>query len=133
MWGIEPDSVDTARAGAYGGSFSLLNATCAKLFRTVHDPDTGKPRVVPEVAVDYPKITNGGRTYTRARTFRFDTGERVTAQSFADAFNRNANKKLGSPAARHMQEIIGADAAMEERRRPSRAWSRSATTASASV
>ena len=34
------------------------------------------------------------------RTFRFDTGERVTAQSFADAFNRNANKKLGSPAAR---------------------------------
>ena len=58
--------------------------------------------------------SDGGRTYTfeLKRTFRFDTGERVTAQSFADAFNRNANKKLGSPAARHMQEIIRADAAM---------------------
>ena len=39
----------------------------------------------------------------------------MTAQSFALAFNRNANPKLGSPAARqgHMQEIIGADAVMK--------------------
>jgi oligopeptide transport system substrate-binding protein len=32
----------------------------------------------------------------------------VTAQSFADAFNRNANPKLGSPATSYMQEIVGA-------------------------
>jgi ABC-type transport system substrate-binding protein len=117
MWSIEPDSLDPALASSLGGSWSLLNATCAKLFTTVYDPDTGKPSVVPEVAVDYPEITNGGRTYTfeLKRTFRFDTGERVTARSFALAFHRNANPKLGSPVRDrgYLQEIIGADAAMQ--------------------
>lgn len=116
MWGLQPDSVDPALAVGFGGSYSLLNATCAKLFRTVYDPNTGRPRVVPEVAVDYPKITDGGRTYTfeLKRTIRFHTGERVTARSFYDAFNRNANPKLGSPAARRglLQEIIGAGTVM---------------------
>jgi ABC-type transport system substrate-binding protein len=116
MWGLEPDSVDTARAGAYGGSFSLLNASCAKLFRAVSDPDTGKPQVVPEVAIDYPKITNDGRTYTfeLKQTFRFHTGEPVTAWSFARAFNRDANPLMKSPASSrgYLREIIGADAAM---------------------
>ena len=123
MWALWPDSLDPAFPVGLGGSYSLLNATCANLFRTVYDPDTGKPRVVPEVAVDYPKTTNGGRTYTfeLRRTFRFETGERVTAQSFAKAFNRNANPKLGStdgkpklaPAAGQMQDIVGADAVMQ--------------------
>ncbi|HEU0303522.1 MAG TPA: ABC transporter substrate-binding protein [Gaiellaceae bacterium] len=115
MWAIWPDSVDPAFAVGFGGSYSLLNATCAKLVMTVYDPDTGKPRVVPEVAVDYPKITNGGRTYTfeLKRTFRFHTGEPVTARSFVYAFNRDANPKLGSLAAGHMQEIVGADAVIQ--------------------
>jgi ABC-type transport system substrate-binding protein len=114
MWGIDPGSLDSALAGQPGSGI-LKDATCAKLVRTVYDPNTGKVPVVPEVAVDYPKITNGGRTYTfeLKRTFRFDTGERVTARSFADAFHRNANPKLGSPARDYMQEIIGADAAMQ--------------------
>ena len=61
--------------------------------------------------------SNGGRTYTfeLKRTFRFHTGEPVNAQSFAHAFNRNANPKLGSPAAGrgHMQDIIGVDEVMQ--------------------
>ena len=95
MWGAEP-ALSTLPSRGLPGSGILLNATCAKLFRTVYDPDTGKPRVVPEV-VRSTNPSNGGRTYTfeLKRTFRFDTGEPVTAQSFADAFNRNANKKLG--------------------------------------
>lgn len=114
MWALWPDSLDPARAGGYGGSWTLLNATCAKLFRTVYDPNNGKPRVVPEVAADYPKIKNGGRTYTfeLKRTFRFHTGERVTAKSFAKAFNRDANPRMKSPVARRgfLEAIVGADA-----------------------
>ena len=136
MWGIEPGSLDPAFARP-GGAGILLDATCAKLFRTVYDPDTGRPRVVPEVAVDYPKITNGGRTYTfeLKRTFRFDTGEPVTARSFADAFNRNANPKLGSPAragATCRRSSAPTQPCREQRRR-SPACSRSAATASASA
>ena len=82
---------------------------------TVPDPDTGTPRVVPEVVRNY-SISNADRTYTfeLKRTFRFHTGARVTAWSFARAFNRDADPLLGSPAARlgFMREITGADAAM---------------------
>jgi ABC-type transport system substrate-binding protein len=116
MWALWPDSPDPAFAVGFGGSNSLLNATCAKLFRTVYDPDTGRPRVVPEVVRSTTR-SDGDRTYTfeLERTFRFHTGEPVTAQSFATAFNRDANRDLGSPAAgrAQMQDIIGADAVMQ--------------------
>jgi ABC-type oligopeptide transport system substrate-binding subunit len=116
MWAIDPGSLDSALPGGPGSS-TLVNATCAKLFRTEYHPDTGIARAVPEVAVGDPKITNGGRTYTfdLKRTFRFHTGERVTAQSFAYAFNRAANPKLKS-AARirgYLREIVGAEEAMK--------------------
>jgi ABC-type transport system substrate-binding protein len=115
MWGTEPDSLDPALASGTIGSWVLLNATCAKLFRTVRDPDTGMLRVVPEV-VRRTTVSNSGRTYTfeLKRTFRFHTGARVTAQSFAAAFDRNANPLLRSPVTRQgfMQQIVGADAAM---------------------
>jgi ABC-type oligopeptide transport system substrate-binding subunit len=118
MWGSEPvGPLDFALSNGGIGGWILLNATCAKLVRTEYDADSGKPRVVPEVAVNDPKITDGGRTYTfeLKRTFRFHTGERVTAQSFADAFNRAANPKLKSPARSlgYLREIVGIDAAME--------------------
>ena len=47
------------------------------------------------------------------RTFRFHTGAPVTARSFADAFNRDANPRLESPAKPYMREIVGAVAVME--------------------
>jgi ABC-type oligopeptide transport system substrate-binding subunit len=37
----------------------------------------------------------------------------VTAQSFADAFNRDANPRLSSPSRRFMDEITGADAVFQ--------------------
>ena len=37
----------------------------------------------------------------------------MTARSFADAFNRVANPRLGSPATSYMREIVGAVAVME--------------------
>ena len=55
------------------------------------------------------------RTYTfdLHRGFRFHTGAPVTAQSFADAFNRDAQPDLESPARGFMREIVGARAVID--------------------
>jgi ABC-type oligopeptide transport system substrate-binding subunit len=112
MWGAEPE-LDPALAAGSLGSWMLLNATCAKLFTTVSVPKTGRTRVVPELVRSY-EISGDGRTYTfeLERTFRFDNREKVTARSFADAFNRTASPAMSSPAWRRgfFKEIIGADA-----------------------
>lgn len=113
VWGANPDSVDPALANGNVGSWTLLFATCAKLFNTLPDADTHKRRLVPEVVRSY-RVTNGSRTYTfeLRRTFRFDTGERVNARSFADAFNRNADPRMDSRVRPFMRVITGAEAAM---------------------
>jgi ABC-type oligopeptide transport system substrate-binding subunit len=114
MWGVDPDYVDPALATGTRGSWTLLFATCAKLFNTLQDPDTGRARIAPEVAQGFPRISRNGLVYTfeLKRTFRFHTGAAVSAQSFADAFNRNAKLKLISFVSRRgfMEEIVGANA-----------------------
>jgi ABC-type oligopeptide transport system substrate-binding subunit len=116
LWGQAPDPIDPALADGNVGSWLLLSATCANLFSTVHDPATGKARVVGEVVRTFTR-SNGGRTYTfeLKRTFRFHTGARVTAQSFVDAFDRNV--LMRSRATLYMQEIVGADAAIQGKTR----------------
>jgi len=120
MFGAEPDSVDPALATGNVGSWTLLYATCAKLFNTLPEPDTGRRRIAPEVVRSF-DVSNDGRTYTfeLKRTFRFHNRMPVTAQSFADAFNRNANPKLNSLVRRRgwLQEIVGANAAVRGRAR----------------
>jgi ABC-type transport system substrate-binding protein len=98
MFGAEPDSFDPALATGNVGSWTLLYATCAKLFNTLPDPDTGRRRIAPEVVRSF-DVSTDGRTYTfeLKRTFRFHNRMPVTAQSFADAFNRNAKPQLNSP------------------------------------
>jgi peptide/nickel transport system substrate-binding protein len=121
LWGAEPDSLDPALAEGNIGSWSLLSLTCAKLFTTVHDRDSGQPQVVPEVVLSY-STSNEGRTYTfeLKQTFRFNTRAPVTAQSFVEALNRDARMRVirgdgtieRSPVVRggFIQDIIGADA-----------------------
>jgi len=112
MYGAEPDSIDTALANPDRDAWTLLFATCAKLFNTSYDAQTQKARVVPEVIQAF-SISNGGRTYTfqLRRTFRFHTGAPVTAQSFADALNRDA--RMSSPARASMGDIAGAVAVLQ--------------------
>ena len=114
VWGANPDSVDPAVSNGNVGSWSLLYATCAKLFNTLLDPATHKARLVPEV-VRSSTVSNGGRTYTfeLRRRFRFASGEPVTARSFALAFNRDADPRMDSRARAFMRVITGADAAMK--------------------
>jgi ABC-type transport system substrate-binding protein len=113
MWGAEPESIDPAVAIGNVGGWTLLYATCAKLFNTVQDPDTGRAGIVPEVVRSY-KVSDDGRTYTfeLKRTFRFHTSAPVNAQSFADAINRTAHPRMSSAAVRRgfFNEIAGIDA-----------------------
>ena len=107
-YAAEVDFVDPALAYA-GRSWLLEYATCAKLFNSPDAPGAAGTRLVPEV-VDRYALSKDGRTYTfeLKKTFRFHTGARVTAQSFADAFDRDAQPRLASPATAYMREIVGA-------------------------
>jgi ABC-type transport system substrate-binding protein len=91
-------------------------ATCAKLFNYPDKPGAAGTRPVPEVVKAF-TVSRDGRTYVfeLKRTFRFHTGARVTARSFADAFNRVANPRLESPVKFYMREIVGAVAVMQGR------------------
>ena len=71
---------------------------------------------IPEVATDFPKVSPDGKTQTIAlkRTYRFNTGARVTAANYLAAFNRDANPKLQSPAVPAIStRSSGADAVID--------------------
>jgi len=106
----DPDSIDTALAYT-PFSWPIVYATCAKLFNLPDASGAEGTKIVPEVVRAW-TVSRDGRTYTfdLKRAFRFHTGAPVTAQSFADAFNRDAQPKLRSPAVDFMREIAGADA-----------------------
>ena len=90
-------------------------ATACKL---VNFPDKEAPvgsQLVPEVAAGFPTISNNGKlyTFTIRSGYRFNTGQAVTAKSFVDMFNRNANPKLQSPSQPFMDVIVGASAVID--------------------
>ena len=70
---------------------------------------------MPEVATGYPAVSPDGRTYTFTirKGYRFSTGAPVTAASYAAAINRDLNPLMRSPAAKYLQEVVGADAVQE--------------------
>jgi ABC-type oligopeptide transport system substrate-binding subunit len=110
-----PDVIHVDTALAYTPySWPIGYATCAKLFNYPDAPGSAGTRLVPEV-VDRFTVSKDGRTYTFTlkKTFRFQNGAAVTAQSFADAFNRDAQPSLKSPATGYMHEIVGASAVID--------------------
>jgi ABC-type oligopeptide transport system substrate-binding subunit len=112
---ISPDDLSVDPALAYlTDDWMVEYATCAKLFNQPDLPGAAGLRVVPEVVRSF-TVSRDGRTYTFVlrETFRFHTGARVTAQSYAEAFNRNAQPTLRSPATKYMHEIAGADAVID--------------------
>jgi len=106
------DSVDPALAYVLD-SFGMIEwATCAKLYNYPDKPPPQGVIAVPEVATSFPKVSKDGKTQTikLRRTYRFNTGARVTAANFVAAFNRDANPAMQSPATQYLHEIVGADA-----------------------
>jgi peptide/nickel transport system substrate-binding protein len=90
----------------------VLTAACGQLLTTPDKPLPAGYRIVPEIATDLPRITNGGKTYTftiRAG-IRFSTGTLVTARDFAYTLNRIflpalRSKHVGFP---DLSAIVGA-------------------------
>ena len=82
-------------------AWELEYATCAKLVNY-----RGR-RLAPEVAAGPPLVSRDRLEYAfQLRSdFRFSTGERVTAASFARAFERALAPELASPAAAYLREV----------------------------
>jgi peptide/nickel transport system substrate-binding protein len=102
-------SIDPAFPGGAGLSH-VLGATCAALMNQPDKPLPARLSLVPEIAADAPRITNGGRTYTFTirKGVRFSTGAPVTARSFAYTINRLLNPAMNSPLAMLYKNIVGA-------------------------
>ena len=102
------DYVDPALSFSPAG-WSLLDATCARLYTY---PDTAAPgsfRLQPEVAAGY-SVSKDLKTYTFTlrRGFRFSNGEPVRASAFARAINRVLQPAVQSPGADFMRDVVGA-------------------------
>jgi ABC-type transport system substrate-binding protein len=107
------DSLDPALA--YGiDSWAIEYATCTELYSYLDRAGSAGTTLIPEVAVDFPRVSKDGKTNTIQlnRTYRFDTGAPVTAANFVAAVNRDANSRMQSPvvAAGYLHDIVGADA-----------------------
>jgi ABC-type transport system substrate-binding protein len=111
------DFIDPALA-YFSHSWQLGYMTEAKL---LNFPDkeaaAGGLRIIPEVAQTLPAISRDGKTYTfnLKNTYRFHTGAPITAANFVAAFNRNAQKKMSSPATTFMEDFVGEPAVVAGR------------------
>jgi peptide/nickel transport system substrate-binding protein len=106
------DYVDPALA-YFTDTFGQIGyATCAKLYSYPDKSGAAGAQVIPEVAAGNPTISKDGKTYTikLKTTYRFHNGTPVRAANFVEAFNRDANPKMQSPATSYMTEIVGAEA-----------------------
>ncbi len=88
-------------------------ATCAKLFNYPDASGAAGERLEPEVAAGWPKLSDGGRTYTfRIRPgygFSPPSHERATAESFRHEIERVLSPK-GAGASNLLTDVIGAQA-----------------------
>jgi YVTN family beta-propeller protein len=95
-----PQAIDPALA--YDTvAWSVLDATCVKLFNYPDKSGPAGAQLAPEAAESMPAPSAGGRTYTfTIRTgFRFSppSNEPVTAQTFKDTIERALNPKMHAP------------------------------------
>jgi peptide/nickel transport system substrate-binding protein len=119
----------TFRIGVGGGNFSptidpalpysistamVLKATCAGLLSAPDKPLPAGYRLVPEIAAEFPTVTNGGKTYTFRvrRGFRFSTGRHVTARDVAYSVNRVLRM---DEVADWFADVVGAQAVRDGR------------------
>jgi peptide/nickel transport system substrate-binding protein len=88
--------------------------TNLKLLNFPDKPAPEGAKLQPEAAAGMPAVSNGGKTYTFTikSGFKFSppSNQPVTAQSFADAINRDLNPAMQSPAVPFIKDVVGADA-----------------------
>jgi ABC-type oligopeptide transport system substrate-binding subunit len=105
------DFMDPALA-YFQPSWAILYTVCRPL---LNYPDQSPPRgsrLIADGAAAFPTVSGGGKVYTfhLRKGMRFSNGERITAKSYADAIDRDANPKMNSPSLPFFQDIIGATA-----------------------
>jgi DNA-binding SARP family transcriptional activator/ABC-type transport system substrate-binding protein/streptogramin lyase len=91
-------------------------ATCARLLNYADAEGEAGRNLVPEVAEDFPEVSDGGRTYTftvrRGHRFSPPSDEEVTAESFKHALERAISPKM-DPFAKQiapgLANIVGAE------------------------
>ena len=107
-----PSSIDPAISI---DAYPELRATCALLMNYPVGSVRDRTRAVPEVAAGYPTVSGDGKTFTFTIRdgFRFSTGEKVTAGSFAHEINRLLNPAMKSPWVQYVQDVVGARAVIE--------------------
>jgi peptide/nickel transport system substrate-binding protein len=90
--------------------WEIQYAVGCKLLNYPDKNGAASSQLQPEVAKAFPAVSNSGKTYTFTirKGYRFNTGQPVTAQSFADALNRDASPTLQSPAQAFLSDIVGA-------------------------
>ena len=95
--------------------WEMMYVTACKLYNFPDKEAPAGSQLQPEVAAGLPVVSNGGKTYTikLKNTYKFSDGSKVTASSFVDAFNRNANPKLQSPSTPFMDVIAGLQAVVD--------------------
>ena len=109
---IDP-STTPACGSCQVAAWAVEDSTCSMLVRY---PSTRPPSVrfdfVPEVATGYPEVSRDGRTYTFTirKGFRFSTGAPVTAANYASAIMRVRDRRMDSPAAGYVREVVGVHA-----------------------
>jgi peptide/nickel transport system substrate-binding protein len=112
---IASTQIDTIDPATSIYAWSELNATCAHLMTYTDKPAPAGLRLVPEVAREWPKISRDGKTYTFTirSGFRFNTGERVTAASFAHEFDRILTPSVQSGWSPYLQDVVGAQEVLD--------------------
>ena len=102
-------------------AWSLLDATCARLFTYPDKPPPTGFRLQPEVAASW-TISDDFKTYTFRLhpSFRFSDAKPVRASAFAHAINRVLQPSVDSPGALHVQDIVGADNVLSGRTKTAR-------------
>jgi ABC-type oligopeptide transport system substrate-binding subunit len=95
----------------------LENATCLKLVNYPDKPAPAGSVLIPEAAKTMPRISVDGKTYTFTIRpgLQFNTGEEVTAATFAHVINRDLNPKLLSPSVAFLKDVVGANAVVNKK------------------
>jgi ABC-type transport system substrate-binding protein len=93
------DFIDPALA-YYQESWQIEYVTCVKLLNYPDKPAPAGYQIQPEAASAMPQISSDGLTYTfnvPPGKYKFNTGQPVTAQTFADTLKRDLDPKQVSP------------------------------------
>jgi peptide/nickel transport system substrate-binding protein len=105
------DFVDPALS-YFSHTWQMMYVTCAKLVNFPDAEGEAGTRLVPEVASAMPAVSPDGKTFTFSlkKTFKFSTGQPVTAQTFAYAWQRASDPRLNSPAVGYTKDIASTKA-----------------------